>query len=715
MLAIFLCDIYNVNTMKAFFILVLALSLPAFAQQVQPAVYMEADKIAYDNSNAIVVAKGNVEVMRGERILLADTIYYYQSQDVVRAAGNVSLMQPDGNVLFAENVELEDAFKRGVIKQFRARMADNSAFAAAEARRISDTEIQLSKAVYSPCKICSADDTPLWQIKSDKVTIDDKEQTVIYRDATFEVEGVPIAYTPYFRHPTPDADRKSGLLMPEYGQSTNLGASIQVPYYWNIAPDKDATITPWWTSKEGLVVLGEYRQITDTGYFNFEGSGTVTDKRDDSTGDIVAGSEFRGHIFAQGKDRLSEHWDWGFDINRASDDTYLRRYRFGFFDTLISRAYTERIEGRNYAVVEGLAFQGLEEQDDSDREPIVLPQAALHLESEPIAAAGGGRASLDMNAMSLTRDLGANTRRLITQAAYNIPHVTEGGHVFEGEVGARVDVYNQSDLQVNATEEFSGTESRVVPHASLSWRYPLLTQVGSASLVVEPMAQVIASTRGHNSNNISNEDSQTPEFSDLNLYDLNRYAGLDRIEEGSRAVVGVNAHMNLNDGREISGMIGQNFQIDGNNPFPLSNEPARDFSDVVGRIGYQDRIYNLDYRYRYDTDDAELRRSEVRALANYKRGSLSIDHLRIQDDVVLSDRNEITGAASARLTDDFSLSAFGRRDLLSNDMIIAGAGAIINYDCVTFYPQVTREFTRDRDFEPDTSITLRVGLKGLSE
>jgi LPS-assembly protein len=701
--------------MKWLFVSLLLLCLPLRAQEVEPAVYMEADKIAYDNTNAIVVAKGGVEVMRGERILIADTIYYYQKEDVVRAAGNVSLMQPDGNVLFAENVQLEDAFKKGVITQFRARMADNSAFAAAEARRVSDTEIQLSKAVYSPCKLCSADDTPLWQIKSDKVTIDDEEQSVEYRNATFEVEGVPIAYTPYFSHPTPDADRKSGLLMPEYDQSTNLGAGLRVPYYWNIAPDKDATITPWWTSKEGLVMLGEYRQLMDDGYINVEGSGTVTDKRDNITGDVVAGSEFRGHIFADGKKQLSDHWDWGFDINRTSDDTYLRRYRFGFYDTLISRAYTERMEDRNYAVVEGLAFQGLEEQNNPDLEPFVLPQARVRLESDPIKAAGGGRASLDMTATSLMRDVGADSRRLITQAAYTVPHVTDSGHVFEAQAGARVDVYDQRNVTLSPTEEFNGTEGRAVPHAALNWRYPLLTRIGSASLVVEPMAKAIASTRGHNSRNISNEDSLTPEFSDLNLFDNNRYAGIDRIEEGSRAIVGMNAHAYLGDSREISGMIGQNIQLDGSNPFPLSNEPNDDFSDVVGRVGYQDTTYNLDYRYRVDTDDVALRRSEVRALASNTLGSLSVDHLYIKDDVVLSDRDEITAGGLLNITEDFSVNAFGRRDLLNDAMIIAGAGATINYDCVTFYPQITRAYVSDRDFRPDTSITVRVGLKGLSE
>src|SRR5688572_19624367 len=128
--------------------------------QAQPAfdstkpVYMQAEQLGYDNNNAIVVARGNVVVAQGNTQLVADRITYYQNQQVVRADGNVRVTDAQtGQEYFADKVQLKDDLKEGIIRQFRVRMADNSQFAALEARKVNENETELKKAVYSPCKV----------------------------------------------------------------------------------------------------------------------------------------------------------------------------------------------------------------------------------------------------------------------------------------------------------------------------------------------------------------------------------------------------------------------------------------------------------------------------------------------------------------------------------------------------------------------------------
>jgi LPS-assembly protein len=676
---------------------------------------MQADRLAYDNKNAIVIASGHVEVVRGERILLADTIYYYQNQDVVKAKGNISLLQPDGNVLFADNLVLEEQFKRGIVRHFKARFADNSAFAAAEARRLDEQHIQLKKAVYSPCKICAedADAEPLWQIKADDVMVDNEKQQIEYENATLEVKGVPVFYTPYFVHPTPDADRKSGLLRPQHGRTSNLGFSAQYPYYWNIAPDKDATITPWYTSEEGWVGLAEYRQLLDDGFINFSGSATFPDKRNETTGERIDGRELRGHFFTQGQGSITEDWRWGFDINRTSDDTYLRRYRFGFFETLPSRIYAENVDKRDYLLAETLTFQRLDGSIPSAEEPFILPNLFAHVESNPLWQ--GSRASLDASSFTLTRRDGADMRRLSAQTLYSVPYITNSGHVFKADMGLRTDMYHQSNVVQQNGAEFEGTTARVVPHAALHWRYPLMTQLGNTRLTVEPLAKIVTSTRGHNDDEINNEDSLTPEFNSLNLFRSNRYAGLDRIEEGTRAMAGLQGQMALSEGEVISAMAGQEVRLDdNNNPFPVTNDPSRDASDIVGQVAYDGARLNLDSRYRLDTQDYALRRWEARGNYRFSWASFGVDHVRIDDDAILDDRNDLTAYSSVQPWEDINISVYGRRDFLRDAMVMAGTGIAFSYDCITLYTNFNREFTRDRDFKPDTSITFNIGLKNIS-
>lgn len=681
-------------------------------------VYMTAEKMGYDQKNQIVIALGGVEVVQGDYVLMADRIDYYQKQNIVRARGNIKVLQPDGNVFFAEDAELKDDLKKGVIANFSARLSDNSRLIAREATRPDDNTIVLKKAVYSPCNICRDEETgeakdPLWQIKADEVVYEEKEQRMVYDNAFFEVFGVPVIYTPYLAHPSPGADRKSGILLPEYSSSSQLGATAKVPYYINIAPDKDATITPYMTSREGLVMEGEYRQLTDDGAFQFNGSGTFPERRDE-LGNETDGHEFRGHIYARGNSGLTEHWSYGFDVNRATDDTYIRRYRFGNQDTLTSRVYTERLEKRDYVGIQGLAFQGLREEDDPDRSPVVLPSVDVHVESDPLWK--GARASFTANALAISRQIGKETRRVAMEGNVHLPLISRSGQVIEADLGTRVDGYSVNDVQVNGgTEEFDGEQKRIVPRAGLTWRYPMITYVKDTSLTLEPIVQAVASTNGNNPEKIPNEDSQLFDFSDINLFALNRQVGWDRIDNGSRLVYGLRGEVGLKDDHYVNFLVGQDYALSGDALNVLGKSKSDEFSDYVGQVGYESGMLNLDYRFWIREDDYVIRRNELNGSLTTKYVDLYTDYIYLNDDPVLDDINEIFGAGTIRLTQNWALNGYIRRDLLGEAQTrAAGGGVVWQNECMTIFTGINREFFRDRDIQPDTSVTVRVGLKNLN-
>ncbi len=678
-------------------------------------VLMQAERMGYDRTNRIVVALGKVEAVQGDTLLLADRIAYYQDQNIVRAKGNVTMVEQDGTVYFADEVELKDNLKQGIVNNFRIRMMDNSLFAAREAQRVNEDVIKLRKAVYSPCKLCKEQieegKAPLWQIKANKVKIDEQEQTITYRDAYFEVFGTPVAYTPYFTHPTPGADRKSGILTPEYSQTSQLGTVVKVPVYWDLGPDRDATITPHITSEEGPVMEAEYRQLTDSGQYQFNGSMTYPRDRD-SEGKVVSGREFRGHIFAKGDSRIDDEWRWGFDINRASDDTYLRRYRFGIQESLASRVYTDYVKDRDYLQLHTMAFQGLEAEDDQDTIPFVLPGMKSHIESAPLRF--GTRVYMDTDAAVITRKEGADSRRAAFNTGIMVPYTTEGGHVLAADASMRSDVYSVSSLTQADGTDFSGTESRFVPSLALRWRYPLITYVDDASLIVEPTAELIASSNGNNPSTIPNEDSLAPEFSDINLFSDHRFTGVDRIENGTRLVYGMRTQYQFAPGRNINAMLGQNYHIAGDPVFPLSGDGSDELSDYVGRLGMQYDPLDLSYRMRLDQDELSLRRSEIRAAWLGERLSTSVDYIYIDHDPYLENRRHIVGSGSVKLDDNWTWLLAGQRDLDAEATISASTGLVFYYDCISVLTLLQRDYIRDRDIEPDTSISVRLSLKNLN-
>ena len=538
------------------------------ASQDEPVV-LESRDMGYDQKNGIVVARGDVEVVQGDYVLRADQLTYYQNVGIIRAQGNVSVLQPTGDVMFADEVELSDDLKSGIVQHFKARLSDNSRFAAREALRENAYRTKLQKAVYSPCNLCKGE-SPFWQLRAERVDIDQFNEKVTYNNAWMEMKGVPVMYLPRLSHPTPDADAKSGFLIPEYGTSSQFGATVKVPYYWRISPDKQATITPWYTAEDGPVLQTEYEQLTDAGEHRIEFSATYPEKRSD-TGSQIGGNDFRGHIFALGSHAFDDTWTAGYDINRTTDDTYLRRYGFGSQRTLYSRAYVEGVEGRNYASVHGLAIQGLRVFDDPDTTPQILPIIEGYYETTPNSF--GLKYFTSANAQALTRDIGADQNRLSGTLGAQLPYVSEGGHILTLTTSMRADLYDYDDVTVVGKPGLqSGSETRVVPIAALEWRYPLMRRMENSSLTIEPIVLAVAQPNGGNPREITNEDSSVVELTDTNIFSIERFPGLDVVDSGSRVAYGLRTQYLTDNDSTIEFLLGQSFNADWDTPFPNSNE-----------------------------------------------------------------------------------------------------------------------------------------------
>jgi LPS-assembly protein len=205
-----------------------------------------ADEVIHDRELATITARGKIELSQGERLLFADQVTFDQGRNMVIAAGNVALLDPGGDVLTAEYLELNGTLKDGFILNLQAMLADGSRLAARRLTRKAGQSKVMDYGVYSPCNLCpdKPDRPPLWQIKALTVIHDETAKDLIYKDAWLELWGTPIAYVPFFFHPDPSVDRRTGLLPPRLGQTQQLGSIVGTPYYWAIAPDRDLQIEP---------------------------------------------------------------------------------------------------------------------------------------------------------------------------------------------------------------------------------------------------------------------------------------------------------------------------------------------------------------------------------------------------------------------------------------------------------------------------------------
>ena len=225
----------------------LACSAPAFAlqdtQDDEP-VYLEADTLNDFGSGEGYIARGNVRVQQGDRLLIADELEYRPEENRVIARGNVEIHGQGEYPQYADEFELDSEMSTGIAVGFATMMENNGRMAAATAARAEDGSIRLDRAYYTACPLCEdGEQEPTWRIRAREVVQDAEDQMIYYKDAQLEFLGVPVLYAPTFAHPDPSSERRSGFLFPGLGVSSRLGFNYQQPYLWAISPHQDTRVT----------------------------------------------------------------------------------------------------------------------------------------------------------------------------------------------------------------------------------------------------------------------------------------------------------------------------------------------------------------------------------------------------------------------------------------------------------------------------------------
>lgn len=681
-------------------------------------VLMIADEVVYDQATAVVVAKGDVEISRGGARLLADRVRYDQRADRMRAEGDVFLLEREGEMFYADEVVLTGDLRDGVIQQLRVRLQDDSLFAASQARRIAGTTVEMDRAVYSPCEICPEDTTPpLWQITASRVTHDQEERTISYRNAFLEMFGVPVAYTPYLSHPDPTVERKSGFLAPSIGNDSELGFIVETPYYWALAPNYDVTLTPILTSEENAALVTEYRHLLPNGRFELLGSGTYASKAEPRLDEPETGQEFRGHLEGEGRFGVGDGWVTGYDILFASDDTYLDRYDFSNESILNNRAFVERAWERNFVSLSGYGFQGVRPADEQDLIPVALPVADVALVSDPWRF--GSRFTLDSNLAVLTRTGGLDTHRLSATGGYELPALGPIGDRYELRLSLRGDLYHTDGDPLTFEDDGTSTEGRIFPRATLDWSWPLVGDTFGWTSVIEPVVSTSVTMTGINDDDIPNEDSIDLEFDDTNLFEADRFPGLDRVDDGGKVSYGLRYGVFGDSGERLSLLFGQSYRFYGESIFDPDSGLDQNLSDYVGRIDVSPHPwFDARYRFRLDRGGGALERNEVRTWFGPPRVRFSVAYLSLDDDPAADEfeqREEIAAGVALGVTPQISLRARTVRNLAEDEPIAKTFGLVYRNPCLLVVAGAERRYTRNRDADEGFEFMVRLTFKNIGE
>ncbi len=665
-----------------------------------------ADQVQYDRDRGLVTASGNVEAWQNDHILRADKVTFDRNTDVAAATGHVMIIEPDGQVLFADYAELTEGMRDAVLKGMRAQLAGNGKLVANGARRTEGVIDEMSRVIYSTCNLCKEDPSrpPLWQIRARDAVEDQQNKRIEYRDAVLDIYGVPVAWFPYFSNPDPSVRRASGFLVPSVGHSNELGTFAQVPYYLVLDDYSDATFNPTFNTGQYFNLDTDYRRRFNDGRLNVD-IGVGYDQ-----------GKLQGSIFAKGDFAVNDTWRYGFDIERASSADYLRDYRFNNRgDVLTSRVYLDGFGTGAYSHLDALAYQGLVSSINQSRLPYVLPRYQYSFQSQPDG--WGGVWNFDTMNFNVVRNEGTNTQRVGGTLQWQRPFTGQFGDLYNLTIRTDAAGYVATSLDQNPNYYTKGSAetARAQPNAALEMHWPWMRE-GWGRQIVEPIVQLVAgpNTGGLRRQEIPNEDSLDFEFTDQNLFSINKFPGIDREEGGVRLNAGLHLNWTVG-GASFDQLVGQSYREHRDDTFPIGSGLDHRASDIVTRTTFTPANWlDLTGRTRLDRRDLSLRFADV-------QGTTGVDLFKVSAGYLYSDvnpyffydtptvpasyfqpRNELTLSATTHYG-NYRFSAYARRDLALNKMVAAGVRAIYENECFIFDANVSRRYT---SLNGDTGSTL---------
>lgn len=632
--------------------------------------YLAADSASFDAQNGIIELQGDVQ--------------YSGISSSVRGQG-ARFDYELGNIRFTDS-EFE--------------LPDNRGHGQAGLLEIDKSgKISLKKVDYTSCPPGNED----WLIRAGSIQLDSVSGIGTAKNLRLEFQGVPILYAPYLSFPITDA-RKSGILIPDFGTSGRSGTDVRVPYYWNIATNYDATITPRLLTKRGFQLNTEFRYLTRSS----EGAVDVHYLPDDN-----AFNADRTYATVRNTTMLPADFRFRLDAQDVSDVQYfedLGESQSTSSITFLNRAATiDRYSKHWTMVATAQAYQVLDTNlVGTDRPYRRLPQITIDGFWPDLYRGLDFRLSNELTRFD--RDVGVTGWRYHTEPSLRLP-IRKAGYFIEPEAAFSYTNYKLSNTDPGADE----SPNRAVPRFSLDAGAKFERPFGRGKNWVHTLTPrfLYVHTPFRDQDALPVFDTIEPDFNLVQIFRKSPLVGIDRVADLDQVTLGItNRIVDASSGKTlISATLGQTRYLSSQG-VSLPGSPPRpsESSDYVAEL--EVRLadhWNLDFGHQWNSDSSQTVKSEFRLQYQPEAGKVVNLAYRFREDSLeqadfswawpITRRWNVVGRYNYSLRDQTTLERFVGLEYES---------------CCWAARIVSRRYISRRDGTSDSSVAIQLELKGLT-
>ena len=667
---------------------------------------VKADRAQFVDGGTSIFT-GDVEVVRSGQELKSDRATYNKLSGQVTAQGNVQI-RDSAMILNSKRAEWSLTNDSGLMTDAKYRLKESHARgSAAKVNRQGKLQTKLDSATYTTC----AEGDNAWLLHASKVNLDHVAAIGSARNVVVRVGDVPVFYTPYISFALND-ERKSGFLVPSIGSTSKTGFDLRAPYYWNIAPEMDATITPRYMSDRGIMVNGEFRYLTKGYRGNIDAAFLASDDLEDD-GDNVNPyyGEDRKHFSWQHNSQLASRLYTNIDYNYVSDNNYLEDFGSGLSlvsTTHINRQVRMAYHADSWNLTGGL--KGYQTLTDAVKPYQRLPE--IRFQSQLPEQFGGMTYALNAEYVDFAHDTKVAGQRFDIEPVISLPLRSSAAFITP-RIALR---HSRYELDANSNTIADSRLSRTLPISSIDsglfFEKELTVANTNFIQTLEPRAFYLYIPE-RNQDDIPLFDTGLNTFSMGQLFSHNRFSGSDRIGDTNQLSLAITTRfIDKQTGREkFHATLGQ-IQYYSNRNVTLNSSAAETQSDsdmvaeVVAAIT-DEWMARGQMQWDPHGDTTNMSAASVAYRGN-NGGLLNFSHRYRRDDLEQVD-------ISAKIPINRQWNVIGRwyHSLKDSRRLEAMAG--VEYDsCCWATRLVVRDYINSStDQESNLAIFFQIELKGL--
>jgi LPS-assembly protein len=691
---------------------------------------ISADKILYNKTNQLLKTFGNSKFSDNKnRTLTAENFEYDLEKKIISAENKVKFFDNYKNIYYFSKLNADDKFNEIIGYNLssdlnKEKFKSKDKFNEFIEPKLSGKEVSIKDNItiikdgkFTSCKSTNEKEgCPFWSLNANLVTHDKESKKIIYKNATLDVNNIPILYTPYFSHPDPSVKREAGFLAPSFSSlGSDIGATIKVPYFYPVSQSADFTISPIYYFKQNPLLLGEYREKFKNGDLSIEAGFTEGYKEITASQTDGSRNHLYGNLNLNFIDKVLDQSEFNAKFQRVNNPTYLRVNKInstndGFKRNLVKEDETKLTNeiylnsfGKNESLnFKTAAYQNISISKTSDQYEYLLP--------EIIYSKYNFLNNNGLNFSTNFKSLNTSTNQNKTTFINNLDYSTAESYDTDLGIGykflTKINNINYYSDYRNPNENMN---SQINPVLALDTSLPFakLSKESEQYLVPRILTR-------YSPGKMTNAKSNDTSLSADNLFSINRMNSDELIEKDLSFNIGLDwmwkeKVIKKNGPAEAGISVGQVLKFNEDPDMPTKSSLQNKSSDLVSKANYlSPGNFDITLKNTFDKNFNHVYYNDLNLKTFLKQGEINLNFY--EKNSRIGNERYAKANLTSFITENTKIKFETDRNLKTDLTNSHKLGIENENECIKYGFYVQKSYSTDKDFKPATSVFFGITL-----